>query len=291
MAEKDLTEKILEDYNDVFADIINVLLFNGEQRIKPNSLKAASPHSQYRNDESKIREMERDVIKNWTDDDNCNINIAVCGIENQTKIEKLMPLRIFGYEGASYRSQVTKITNKEWKYPVPVVTLVLYFGEEHWNQPKTLKELLDIPDGLDEYVNDQKINVFEISWLTDEQLSMFQSDFGIVAKFFVEKRKNPDYEPNDIREINHVDEVLKLLSVMTHDNRYIDLEKNGEGRRIHNMCDVADRLEGKGVMNEKQATIRRMIREGIKDLDMIARISQTDIETVQKIESEMLQPN
>ena len=57
------------------------------------------------------------------------------------------------------------------------------------------------------------------------------------------------------------------------------------------MCDVADRLEGKGVMNEKQATIRRMIREGIKDLDMIARISQTDIETVQKIESEMLQPN
>lgn len=28
MAEKYMTEKLLEDYNDVFADIINVLLFN-----------------------------------------------------------------------------------------------------------------------------------------------------------------------------------------------------------------------------------------------------------------------
>lgn len=31
MAEKDIAEKTLEAYNDVFADIINVLLFNGEQ--------------------------------------------------------------------------------------------------------------------------------------------------------------------------------------------------------------------------------------------------------------------
>ena len=30
MGIKDLTEKILEDYNDVFADIINGLLFQGE---------------------------------------------------------------------------------------------------------------------------------------------------------------------------------------------------------------------------------------------------------------------
>jgi hypothetical protein len=33
MGQTDITEKILEDYNDVFADIINGLIFNGEQRI------------------------------------------------------------------------------------------------------------------------------------------------------------------------------------------------------------------------------------------------------------------
>lgn len=31
MGEKDITEKILEDHNDVFADIINGLIFAGEQ--------------------------------------------------------------------------------------------------------------------------------------------------------------------------------------------------------------------------------------------------------------------
>ena len=34
MGIKDLTEKILEDYNDIFADIVNVLVFKGKQRIK-----------------------------------------------------------------------------------------------------------------------------------------------------------------------------------------------------------------------------------------------------------------
>ena len=36
MGQTDITEKILEDYNDVFADIINGLIFNGEQRILPD---------------------------------------------------------------------------------------------------------------------------------------------------------------------------------------------------------------------------------------------------------------
>ncbi len=31
MGTKDVTEKILEDYNDVFADIANVLLFQGKE--------------------------------------------------------------------------------------------------------------------------------------------------------------------------------------------------------------------------------------------------------------------
>ena len=34
MAGKDITEKILEDFPDVFADIVNVLLFDGKQEIQ-----------------------------------------------------------------------------------------------------------------------------------------------------------------------------------------------------------------------------------------------------------------
>ena len=36
MGEKDITEKTLESYNDVFADILNALLFNGKQVVDPN---------------------------------------------------------------------------------------------------------------------------------------------------------------------------------------------------------------------------------------------------------------
>ena len=38
MKESDVTEKLLEDYNDVFADIVNTLVFEGEERIKEDSL-------------------------------------------------------------------------------------------------------------------------------------------------------------------------------------------------------------------------------------------------------------
>ncbi len=48
MAEKDITEKILADYNDVFADIVNVLLFHGEQVISPDDSKKLSGNCQER---------------------------------------------------------------------------------------------------------------------------------------------------------------------------------------------------------------------------------------------------
>lgn len=38
------------------------------------------------------------------------------------------------------------------------------------------------------YVNDYKINVFEVAFLTPEQVNMFKSDFREVADFFVQKR-------------------------------------------------------------------------------------------------------
>ena len=31
MAQKDIAQKLLEDYEDVFADIVNVLVFDGEE--------------------------------------------------------------------------------------------------------------------------------------------------------------------------------------------------------------------------------------------------------------------
>ena len=105
---------------------------------------------------------------------------------------------------------------------------------------------MEIQRCLDTYVNDYQMHVFEVEWLTEEQISHFHSDFKVVANFFVQKRKNKDYIPDDPTEIRHVDEVLKLLQVMTGDRRYEKIfRKKKEG--VHSMCDVAERLEQMGI--------------------------------------------
>ena len=64
MAEKDITEKNLEVLNDVFADIVNVLLFKGERLIDENELEADTTKSMFKSD-GKLHEQERDVSKIW----------------------------------------------------------------------------------------------------------------------------------------------------------------------------------------------------------------------------------
>ena len=278
MGDKDLTEKILEDYNDVFADIINVLLFNGQQKVKPTSLENSAVHSQYKAEDNKLHEQERDVSKTWKE---YNVELALYGLENQTHIEKMMPLRIAGYEGASYRSQFQHGVKKA----VPVITLVLYFGDDHWNQPQSLKELMNIPEGLEKYVNDCKIHVFEIAWLSDEKIKMFKSDFKVVANFFVNKRINKSYVPDDVTEIQHVDEVLKLLAVMTNDNRYEKVLLNSKGK-VSNMCEVAERLENIGRAEGRAEVIRNMLLKG-RTPEEIADFGDFDLDEIIKIRNEM----
>lgn len=262
MKEKDLSEKVLEDNNDIFADIVNVLLFDGEDAVEEDTLVSTAVHSQYKDHSGKLHEQERDIAKYWRKG---GTDIVLYGIENQTKIENKMPVRIFGYEGASYRGQHDK------KTIVPVITMVLYYGTDRkWTVPTNIKSLIKVPDGLDKYVNDVKANVFEIAWLTDEQISKFKSDFKIVANFFVNKRKNKDYISDDKTTIKHVDEILKFLSVMTGDNRYEELLADKEG--VSNMCDVAQRLEDRGIQigiekgrAEERAKCNQMIYSLVED--------------------------
>jgi hypothetical protein len=237
VGQKDISEKTLLDYNDVFADIINGTVFKGEQRLYPDSLENMTVHSQYKADDSKLHEQERDIAKYWKED---NVRIAIYGFEDESVPEKQMPVRIIGYDGASYRSQLDS------KEIYPVVTIVLYFGtKRRWTEPKSLKELMNIPQGMEEYVNDYHINVIEVAWLEEEEIARFKSDFRIVANFFRKKRINENYIPDDPTEIEHVDEVLKLLSVMTGDNNY-ELEIKDIDRGGVSMCTVAQNLLKQG---------------------------------------------
>ncbi len=118
---------------------------------------------------------------------------------------------------------------------------------------------MKIPEGLEGYINDYEMKVFEIAWLTEAEISRFHSDFKVVANFFVQKRKNRDYIPDDPTEIRHVDEVLKLLQVMTGDERYQTIFQEKKG--VCSMCDVAERLEKMGM----EKGIEQGVKQGIHE--------------------------
>ena len=45
---------------------------------------------------------------------------------------------------------------------MPVVTLVLYYGEEEWDEPRCLHAMLVIPDEIKEYIGDYPLNIVTI---------------------------------------------------------------------------------------------------------------------------------
>ena len=281
MAQKDIAEKTLEAYNDVFADIVNGLLFNGEQVIKEDELEAESELSVYKAD-GKLHEQERDVAKYWK---NGEIRIAFYGLENQTAVDPDMPLRVLSYDGAAYRSQLNLEGNPK-RYPV--VTLVLYFGDGEWNKSKNLLGCLNVPEKLKPYVNDYKINLFEICKLTDSQISNFKSDFKIVADYFAKRKKVPDYHGTS-DTIKHVDEFFKLMKVLTNDNKFETVYNEGiiNNKGGVNMCDFLDTVEAKGmakgIAEGKAEVIQGLIRTGKMTVEQIADMLKLPVEKVKEL--------
>ena len=272
MGQKDLSEKILVTYDDVFADIVNVLMFNGQEKIQPEELEDRGTKDFYK-EKGILHEMERDVVKRWKKGE---VRFACIGIENQTAIDSDMALRVIGYDGAAYRAQLSEEKKSQERYPV--VTIVLYFGyDKKWDKPLHLLEKLTVPEGFGPYVSDYKVNLFQVAWMSDEQVEMFQSDFKIVADYFVQKRKNNGYIPAK-EEIKHVEAVLQLLSIMEHDDRFMEVFYRKDGRNIKSMCDVLDAAEQRGIAK----IVRKMYEKGYM-VKEIAQITDESEETIKYI--------
>ena len=286
MAEKDITEKNLEALNDVFADIVNVLLFKGEQVINEKDLETDTTKSMFKAD-GKIHEQERDVSKFWK---NGEIRISILGIENQTTQDSDMPLRVISYDGASYKQQL--LDNKNQKKRYPVATLVLYFGtEEKWSKAKHLYDCFEVPEKLKPFVNDYKINVFNIAFLSPKTISMFKSDFKIIAEYFRAKRLNQKYKGSK-EKLKHANETLKMFSALTGDDSFEKVYNEGNFKKGGiTMCDVVERIrndgrtEGRieGRTEEQERIIMNLIESNAGTIEQIAAWVKLPVKEVQKI--------
>lgn len=131
-----------------------------------------------------------------------DVNFAIIGIESQETTDHSLPLRNMLYDVAEYEKQAAKIRRKvrkeknglspgEYLYGFtknsklfPVITFVLYTGEDDWDGPLCLHDMLDftnIPEELQAMIPNYEINVISVKDIEDT--SMFQTDLRHVLDF------------------------------------------------------------------------------------------------------------
>ena len=292
MAEKDLSKKYLESFPDVFVDIYNTLLFQ-ENYIKEEELEKGPTESIYKSAKENIRNQFRDTTKYTRKG---QYNLALLGIENQGEVDLDMPIRVMGYDYASYREQIDESGKRKY----PVITIVLNFSDDEWKTPLSLYDILDIPEKLLPYVNDYKIHIFNIAFLPEETRNKFKSDFKVVADFFTEKRLGKYEAENHPEIIQHEEAVLNMFRVFTNDENYDKIEselikRKKKGESI-TMCTFVEEMMNKGkeegieqgIQQGKEEAKIDLVKEQLnnyKDEELVV-LYKLDIETIRAIRKE-----
>ena len=115
-------------------------------------------------------------------------------------------------------------TYSEGTQAIPCSTLVLYFGtERHWTAPKTLLERLEVNENLLPFVQNYGINLFELAWLSDEQIAAFKSDFREVVEYLCAKRLHLRYDGSS-RQLRHIEEILEIFRVMSGEKSFDNIK-------------------------------------------------------------------
>ncbi len=250
--EKDLSQKLLMSYPDVFADIVNVLLFDGKEIVKEEDLEEADTASMYKAG-GRIHPLVRDVSKKWK---NHQITICEIGIENQMEIDETMVFRSLAYDGFSYRAQAGNGTER-----YPVITIVLYFGKKPWNKPRSVYEALNIPEKLKPFVNDYHLNLFELMHLDEAAVKKFRSDFALVADYL--RRKDTEkYEADDKKELKHPEEAAEIMTVFGNADIRSAVQSNRKDGRI-TMKSLLSEAEKKQILEETTAKVTREVTKEV----------------------------
>ena len=253
MAQTDLTEKNLEFYPDVFADLINALLYKGRPILDPATLQPAPTETLYPGSAEHLRNQFQDVSKYEMTDNTIKIQYT---IENETKAPRKMILRKAGYEGALYRNQV------EQKNSFPVISLVLYWGNKKWTPPQNIHQFFsksNIPAEAYSYIDNPQLHFFEMARLPDGIRRLFKSDMRIVVDFLAEKS---NYVPTE-QKIQHLETLLFLLKVITGDDRYEEIlpvliQQEKEKGEV-TMCELLDKYENIGE-NRMALLIQKLLK-------------------------------
>lgn len=215
MGEKDHTQKMLIGCRDVFAELINVLVYSGEKVVNEADLLAGPTESLYIEADNQTHQQLRDC--SMYELHNGEIH-ALYNLENQSTIDAYMPLRCAGYDGAAYRSQCNNRKNTYKTYPV--FTFVLNWSTKPWNKATSILEALHFKPNpaAYPYFNNSKMPVFNMCFLSKDVREKFQGDLRIILDYLCDRESLLKRN----QTMKHPEEVIRMLHALTGDDQYLD---------------------------------------------------------------------
>lgn len=215
MGEKDHTQKMLIGCRDVFAELINVLVYSGENVVNEADLLAGPTESLYIEADKQTHQQLRDC--SMYELHNGEIH-ALYNLENQSTIDAYMPLRCAGYDGAAYRSQYKGQKNAYKTYPV--FTFVLNWSTKPWNKATSILEALHFKPNpaAYPYFNNSKMPVFNMCFLSKDIREKFQGDLRIILDYLCDRESLLKRN----QTMKHPEEVIRMLHALTGDDQYLD---------------------------------------------------------------------
>lgn len=286
-------DTILKNYwsnNEQFADFFNAVLFEGERVIKPDELEDVDTEEstilEHREYAESIK-ASRDTIKIQKKSSAYGVQFVMLGMEGQEHIHYAMPMRVMGYDYGTYKKQYDS-NAKQYKLAdgleedeylsrmkrtdkfVPVITVVVYYGEKAWDGAVSLHGMLNIPEEMKRYVNDYKMLLIEARQNDLKLHNINNVDLFNLLRILLDKSKPLNETREKAIEYAKKHEVDKsvLMTVVGAANCKIDynsLDRKGDA----DMCTVFEetRLEG-----EAKGIIETGYEFGLSDKDVLERL-------------------
>lgn len=304
MAQKDLSSKVLESHNEIFANIFNTFVFNGNPILEPDYLQDEPTENIFLDNDGNYRDNLRDIFKSYrVKGTGAPVRLAYLGIENQSNIDKDMAVRILSYTANCYKKQCDELAiarrtlkeqlsnatteaQKQYCYQelerynniklIPTITLVLNFSKTEWTTNLSLTDKVDDSNPFKPYMQDFKIYVVNIMHLSDAEISKLVSDFKTLVSFLV-KGKAP------IEYLRYPIDVLMALYAYTNDVRYLAMKNNilqklSKGGNV-TMPELLDKIE----YDNSVKIAKNLIALGGVSLENIAKATDLPLEIVQEL--------
>ena len=239
---------LLKDYftPDVFADAINAILYDGKSVVTPEKMRTIdieTQHVEERDGDIRADARFRDLAKIVEVDDAIYCLFA---IEHQSVEDYTMPLRIMEYDVREYLRQVK--SNKGVQVQIkPIITIVMYWKADKWNQPLSVKDMFDKntvkwleENGLGGYIQDYRMHLFEPC--AEDNLDKFKTELkDVIAYVKYSKSTEALKDYNEKYKPDLTKSTVTLINELTN-SKYVFIE----GKERLDMCEAFEGLIEEG---------------------------------------------